>query len=176
MEKRYIRIGFSYPKKFKIGAKSISWWIGAPYSHVYIRFESSDPRLPSNVYHAAHGMVHFKSFENFCKENFVIKEYKIEVDQDARVEFLAHCMRLSGEGYGYCELIKIFAADLVHSVFEKNIKFKNGKGYICSELVGELLSKRMGVRFYKPLYLLKPNHIDIALASISDGDKISVTI
>lgn len=172
MEKRYIRIGFSYPREFKIGAKAISWWLGVPYSHVYIRFESSSSKLPSNVYHAAHGMVHFRSFNNFTKENHVIKEYAVEVGVDSRTEFLAHCMDLSGEGYGYCELLKIFISDLAYSIAKKNMKFKNGKGYICSELVGKLLQEQMGMKFTKPLHLLKPDDIDKALSLIVDGNKV----
>jgi len=70
-----IYVGFSKPIKCKIGAKAISWWIGAPYSHTYIRFESSDPEIPSNVYHAAHGMVHFMTQERFHSINQTVVEY-----------------------------------------------------------------------------------------------------
>lgn len=153
-----IYIGFSYPKKFKLGAKAISVWMNRPYSHVYIRFESS--KLPSNVYHAAHGMVHFREFENFKKENNIIKEYKIQVTSTQKLDVLIKSIQLAGEVYGYSELGKIFISDIFYNITEKEIKFNNGKGYICSELVAKICENDLGIKFNKPKHLLKPSHID----------------
>lgn len=161
-----IYIGFSYPKKFKIGSKAISWWMGKPYSHVYLRFESSDPEIPSNVYHAAHGMVHFREFGNFQEENNIIIEYIIPITKEIRKKTLINCMFLSGEKYGTIELGKIFISDVLDHTLNKEIQWENGKGYICSELVGELLGKDLGIKFPRPLYLLKPCHIDNALDAL----------
>lgn len=153
-----IYIGFSYPKEFKIGAKAIAWWTSSPYSHVYLRFESS--KIPSSVYHAANGMVHFREFDNFTKDNHIIKEYEIELNDDHRLQTLIRCMKLSGEKYGTAELVKIFISDIAFAVCEKIFIFQNSKGYICSELVGELCRDMLGLSFEKPLFLLKPIDID----------------
>lgn len=159
MGKAYV--GFSYPKEFKIGAKAIAWWTGANYSHVYLRFESS--KIPSSVYHAAHGMVHFRSLDNFSKDNYIIKEYEIELDEDSRLKTLIRCMNLSGEKYGTKELLKIFISDLAFAICGKVLVFKDSRGYICSELVGELCRDILGINFQKPLFLLKPTDIDLEL-------------
>jgi hypothetical protein len=160
MAKLYI--GFSYPKKFKIGAFAIKSWMGTEYSHVYLRFESSNSKVPSNVYHAAHGMVHFREFEKFKEDNLVIKEYCLEVSDQDRLDTLIDCMFLSGEVYGYSELTKILITDIAHGVGCK-IKTYNGKGYICSELVGTLLVDRLKLKFDKPMHLLKPLDVDLKL-------------
>jgi hypothetical protein len=73
-------------------------------------------------------------------------------------------MFLSGDGYGYSELAKIFISDVAYSSFNRVIKWKNGKGYICSELVGKILSDTLQIKFCRPQFLLKPNHIDTILA------------
>jgi len=157
-----IYIGFSAPKEWKIGAEGIKLWQCRPYSHTYIRFESS--KVPSNVYHAAHGMVHFREYNRFKEENKVIKEYKIEVTEEIRLKILIHCMYLSGENYATKELLKIFWADIVYATLKKELDMTDSKGYICSELVGKICHDEFGIEFCKPLFLLKPSDIDCALA------------
>jgi hypothetical protein len=157
-----IYVGFSYPKCFKIGAYAIKKWQGMEYSHVYLRFESSNLKVPSSVYHAAHGMVHFREFEKFKNDNLVIKEYCLEVSEQDRLETLINCMYLGGEVYGYLELVKILVTDVAHSL-GCTVKTCNSVGYICSELVGELLICRLKLTFNKPTYLLKPIDIDVKL-------------
>lgn len=156
-------VGFSEPKKFKIGAFAIKLWTKSAYSHVYLRFESSSPDIPSTVYHAAHGMVHFRSLENFKKENNVVREYAITVKSEFKTQVLAHCMNLSGEPYGTLELFKIFATDVL-DVLGIRLNTKNSRGYICSELVASILIKIIGDNiFEKPLHLIKPKDIEMAV-------------
>ncbi len=158
-----IYIGFSYPNKFKIGAAAIAWWMGQPYSHAYIRFESSDPAIPSNVYQASHGMCHFQTYENFKEENTPVKEYIIPVSAELRKKVLINCMNLAGIGYGYIELAQIFASDLANYA-GMELHFGDNPGYICSELVGALCTQDLGLSFSKPCHLLKPVDVDLVLA------------
>lgn len=160
MSKLYI--GFSYPKKIKVGATAISWWTNRPYSHVYLRFTYSNSK--DTIFHAAHGMVHFRSAENFLKENNVVKEYCVELSEACSDKFFDDCMELAGEDYGCVELLKIFTSDIAYSMFQKEIQFKNSRGYICSELVGTLCKDRLQLEFSKPMFLLKPGDIDFALS------------
>lgn len=155
---RKLYVGFSYPREFKIGAKAIAWWSSVDYSHVYLRFDSQ--KIPSSVYHAAHGMVHFREYGKFMEENKVIKEYEIEVSDADYLKTLIRCMLIAGDKYGFSELFKILSSDIAYSVFKKELQFENGKGYICSELVGELCKDVLQLKFNKPLYLLKPLDID----------------
>jgi hypothetical protein len=154
----FIYIGFSRPRTTKIGAKLISWWIDRPYSHVYVRFCYNNSM--DAIFHASHGMVHFRSPCNFHKDNLSIKEYPIELSEAEHDEFFDECMELSGEVYGSIELFKIFISDVAFAVCGKEIKWNNGTGYICSELVGTLLKSRLKMSFCKPVFLLKPDDID----------------
>ena len=154
-----IYIGFSCPKHFSIGSYSIKTWIREQYSHVYLRFESTNQEIPTTVYHAANGMVHFKPFLKFKEDNSVIKEYCVTLPEEHRIKTLSDCMWLSGEKYGYKELITILFYDIAY-YFGKKLETYDGAGYICSELVATLLINRLGLKFGKPAYLLKPNCVD----------------
>lgn len=156
-----IKIAFSKPIGFKIGAELIAWWMGEQYSHVLIIFEYPDSRAA--VFHAAHGMVHFKSLDNFLKDNIIVKEYQIELSKENQSTFFDDCMDLAGEEYSVEELAQILAVDLAFMLFKRDIGSKEMSGYICSELVGKFCIDRLSIQFNKPTYLLKPNHIDIAL-------------
>jgi hypothetical protein len=162
MKKLYI--GLSYPKEFKIGAASIAWWTNRPYSHVYVRFAYSDSK--DAIFHAAHGMVHFLSVNNFHKINNTIKEYEIKLTDLEHEAFFDECMELAGEKYGTVELGKILTSDIVWNLFKKEINWKNSKGYICSELVGNLCVNRLKMKFNKPLFLLKPSDVDQSLEKL----------
>lgn len=151
-------IGFSRPTNFKIGAELIGVWMNRPYSHVYVRFSS--PKLGDIVFHAAHGMVHFMTLENFTKSNVIVKEYQIDVSDISGV--LKFCVGLAGTGYGYSELLKILLVDTL-AYLRIMPKTYNGRGYICSELAGQVLKLAINAEYNKPLYLLKPSDIDTFL-------------
>ena len=158
----HIYIGFSSPNKFKIGAEAIKFWTGANYSHAYVRFVSNHDEIPSTVYQASHGMVHFRSFDKFQEDNKIIHEVCLLCDDKTKLKVLAHCMQLSGESYGYIELVTILLSDIANS-FNIKLATKDGHGYICSELVGTLLTQHFDIKFNKPCHLLKPTDIYKAL-------------
>ncbi len=159
-----IKIAFSKPLNFKLGAEAISWWMGEEYSHVLLVFEYADSK-PA-VFHAAHGMVHFKSLTNFLKDNTIVKEYSIQLSDEQQSLFFDDCMELAGEKYSVKELAQILAVDLAFMIFRKDIGSQEMCGYICSELVGKFCIEKMNIKFDKPTYLLKPNDIDKALKVI----------
>lgn len=156
-----IYIGFSYPKKFNLISFMIKSWMRQDYSHAYLRFESD--KIPNSVYHAAGGMVHFRAQNKFEEKNHIIKEYEIEVTQNDRLKVLSECIELSGEVYGYLELIKIIFTDIFYTIFNKQLYIKDSAGYICSELVGKILIDKLNLKFNKPSNLLKPNDLDLKL-------------
>lgn len=146
-----------------IGAWLISKWMCKPYSHVFIKFNST--QIPTTVYHAAHGMVHFMELGNFQAVNEIVKEYEIPVEDLVRKEFLIRSIYLSGTKYAYDQLVKIACMDVLNSAGIE-IKTFDSKGYICSELVGYLLVKELNVKFDKPLHLLRPDDIDKKLEEL----------
>lgn len=159
-----IYIGFSRPIKFMVGAALISWWTERPYSHSYVRFEYADSKAA--VFHAAHGMVHFLSWENFSSVNQPVREYEIELSPEDHSLFFDDCMNLSGQKYSVVELCQIFAADIAYK-FGKEIHTEDKRGYICSELMGWFCVNTLGLNFAKSLYLLTPGDVDDKLNQCS---------
>jgi hypothetical protein len=154
-----MKIGFSTPKdKSKIGAALIRWWTGKPYSHVYVEMPIKSIDMVT-VYHASHGKVHFREQLKFTQENVIVSEYALEMTPELKAKVLKKCIELSGEEYGYIELAKIFISDVCNSLGCRFIPQHNGRGYICSELVGHILLE-LGYEITKPLYLLKPSDIE----------------
>ena len=148
---RKIIIGAS--RNTKIGSELIQWWIDANYSHVYIRWnlEQQDRDI---VYHASHGMVHFRSFENFSNENIIVEEFELELSDEQFKKISSKCIDLAGQPYSKLELLQILLCDIAKG----SIKFEDQPGYICSELMCELLED-LGYVFEKPNFLVTPKDI-----------------
>lgn len=148
-------------KNNKIGSRLISWWMNAPYSHVYIRWHLNTQDRDV-VYHAAHGMVHFREFNKFSKENTTTREFVLNITDEQFQKLSQKCIDLSGEKYPPVELFQIFISDITKG----RVKFKDQKGYICSELLSILLFD-LGVLFTKPSFLMRPDDIIKGLEKIS---------
>lgn len=155
---RTIIIGAS--KNNKIGSGLIRWWIKAPYSHVYARWYLNEQDRDI-VYQASHGLVHFREYNNFKKENSVVKEIKLELSDEQFKRFSQKCIDLAAEPYSKVQLFLIF----IYELLGKDVKVENQPGYICSELMAELLTD-LGFKFEKPLYLINPKDIISKLEGI----------
>lgn len=159
MKKLYI--GFSSPNSWMPGAALIQMWQRTDYSHCYLRFY--DESLGLNiVYHAAHGMVHYVEHENFKSTTIIRKEYEIELSNNDEWLTRWECAKLAAQPYGHAELAKIVLHDIAN-YFGIKTDFKDGRGYVCSELMGKLCVDRLKIEFKKPKHLLTPRDIDIAL-------------
>jgi hypothetical protein len=165
MSQEVVYVGFSKPKENKIGSRLIRWWLGKPYSHCYVRWYSETYQLEL-VYHASSGVVHFISGDNFDKKNETIFAYKLKLKEDARKLLVKKCIDLAGQPYAYLELLKTFVRDFCALVGFK-CRFLNSPGYICSELVAEVLQARFGVEFKKPLNEIRPNDIEDYLSRLT---------
>lgn len=153
--------GFSYPKKFKIGAAAISWWMGRPYSHTYIRYTDSQGR--DIIFHAAHGTVHPILVSNFDLDNNRVAEYVINFSEGEYNQLRDIYYEKSGQLYATRQIGLIPMYDILWKSFKYTLKSDNVPGYICSELVGHSLEKIKGYTFDRPLNLLRPDHIEDAL-------------
>jgi hypothetical protein len=140
-----------------IGSKLIQWWIGANYSHVYARWYLSSQER-NIVYQASHGMVHFIEFRNFKSVNTIVEEFHIDLPDDKFKKLSQKCIDLAGQPYSRLELLQIFLCDVTNGRF----KTQDQKGYICSELMCEILMD-LGYKFNKPKYLVNPKDIVEAL-------------
>jgi hypothetical protein len=140
-----------------IGSKAIQWWLNTDYSHVYVRWYLSSQEREI-VYQASHGMVHFTSLEHFTRDNIIVKEYVIDLTDEQFKAFSQKCIDLAGEKYSKLELLQIFICD----ISKEKIIFQDQPGYICSELMCELLED-IGIKFIKPKFLMRPDDIMKAL-------------
>ena len=127
-----------------IGSIGIQWWMGTDYSHVYIRWYLSSQEREI-VYQASHGMVHFCSLDRFVKHNTIVKEFCMEITDEQFTKFSQKCIDLAGEKYSKLELLQIFISNISNG----KAHFDDQPGYICSELMCELLED-LGIKFDKP--------------------------
>lgn len=144
----------------KIGSKALQWWMGTNYSHVYARWTLKSQERDI-VYQASHGMVHYCSLENFTKKNIIVKEFALELTDEQFKQFSRKCIDLAGEKYSYVELLQLMLSDISGG----KIHFKDQHGYICSELLCELLQE-LNVKFDKPKHLIRPDDIVRALEKL----------
>lgn len=136
-----------------IGSKAIQWWIDAKYSHSYVRWTLSSQERDI-IYQASHGMVHFQSLENFQAQNEIMEEIELDLTADQFKRFSTKCIDLAGVAYSRIELLQIFVCDLT----DGKITFEDQPGYICSELICDLIAD-LGIKFNKPKYLMNPKDI-----------------
>lgn len=164
-------VGFSTPKSWKIGAEAIKWWTKRDYSHVFVAWKA-ERFSRVLVYHAAHGKVHFLSSERLLAENHIVKLYALEITDEHYRKLVQRCIDLAGEEYGYAELIKILVKDICdsHSIQCKMVE--NSRGYICSELLAELLIG-LGADFARPTFLVRPDQIEDAMSQV-DAKEVKI--
>ena len=103
-------------------------------------------------------MVHFRSLENFEKENQIVEEVEIDLTDDQFKRFSVKCIDLAGVEYSTIELVQIFLCDISNG----KMKFEDQPGYICSELICDLLED-LAVKFSKPKYMMNPKDIMLAV-------------
>ena len=151
-----ITIGFSKPSTWKIGAELEMWWCKSPYSHAYIRY--CDDQGRDLIFQASHGSVHPQLYVNFLSDNIVTEEICLDFTDQEYQKMRDFYYDKMGELYAYKDLIFIFVYEFLAKV---GIKISNEKipGYICSQLVAQMLSEVKGIKFDKPFNLIKPNDL-----------------
>jgi len=156
-----IFIAFSYPKKFKIGAWVISRFLKKPYSHVliYWKTESLNRTL---VYQASHGHVHFIEFNNFLRENNLIKVYNLIINREQFINVSQKCVDLASQPYDFKGVIALGLHEFLLN-FGIKTRLKDHKGYFCSELLASLLEDVFDKPFLKDNHLIKPSDIELFL-------------
>lgn len=154
-----IAIGFSRPKKFMI----LSWLIRkiqrTEYSHVYIKFQS-DKYKRNLVYQASGLQVNFVGEEVFKDHCEIVKECSIQVSDEIYTKMMTFAIDRAGYPYSIEQLFNI----VIYMITGKARTFSDGRsGYVCSELVGEMLRTILGVLIKKDLDIVTPKDIYNAL-------------
>lgn len=150
-----LTVGFSKPKsKYAIGGSLIRWYQGTEYSHCYIKFEViSGPTLISQ---ASKGMLNYMSPAAFDLHNVIVKEFQIQVPDEAFTKIKIMSMEKAGLPYSMIQLVGIVIADLFK--LKKNPLDRNTDTFVCSEWVGQVL-ETIGADIEKDLSLLSPKDI-----------------
>lgn len=152
-----ITIGFSKSKKkFAIGSALIRWYLQAPYSHVYFKFEakSYDRVL---VYEAVGKGVRFVGLNKWQTDHEEVASFNIDISSDSYKKIMTYCIDNSGTEYGFWQNIGILFADLFNS--SKN-SMTDGEN--CSEAIGQILALE-GYKIEKDFNLLTPKDIFLIL-------------
>lgn len=146
-------VGFSKSKKkLAFFGWLIRVYMGTPFSHVYIRFQSS---IDQDFIYESVG----KSGTRFCgsklweEHALSIAEFKLDLNDDKYKDLLEYCVSNCGIEYGFFQNIGIFLANMFK--LKKN-PFKTGQN--CSEAIATVL-KHQGFAIDKPLDLVTPKDL-----------------
>lgn len=135
---RDIVVGFS--KSNKIGSRIIRAFQGSDFSHVYLKFyaKSFDRFL---VYQASGLKVNFEGLGSFDSHSEVVKEFKIELSEEAYVKLMQFCIDNCGAKYSLRQLVGMSWV-LVNRRLGKTVNnpLAEHDAYICSELAAAALN------------------------------------
>jgi len=156
---RKIIIGFSTPKKFKLGSALIRLFENSDYSHIYIKMESSPKSsLPfAKVFQASHGNVNAVAYDVFKESNHIFYEYEIDIEDEKYYEIATWLWYQLGKPYGFSQLLGI--------AFKVKLSNNREDRFICSELAGMILKTFLNYDISKSLDYIGLNDIKKILES-----------
>lgn len=154
-----ITIGFSRSiLKFPIGSILIRWYMGTPYSHVYLRFESPSMQR-SLIYEAVGAGVRFIGLEKWKTHAKEVDSFQFEISDENYKKLMQFCIDQAGDEYGFMQNIGVVLANILR---KSNNAFTSGEN--CSETIGEVLELE-GFKIEKDLNLLTPKDIHEILST-----------
>lgn len=148
-----VTIGFSRSiLRFPIGSILIRWYMGTPYSHVYLRFESPSMER-SLIYEAVGAGVRFIGLEKWKQHAEEVDSFELCIEDENYKKLMQFCIDNAGNEYGFMQNLGLVWANILR-------KRKNPltSGQNCSEEMGEVL-EREGFEITKDLNLLTPKDI-----------------
>ena len=154
-----ITIGFSKSIiNFPVWSWLIRWYLKTPYSHVFIKFYSENIERELIYESVGKQGVRFINKSNWEKKSKLVKEYKIEINDDNYKKILQWCIDNSGEEYALYQNIGVVISDIL-----KLNKNPAKKGMNCSEAIYYIL-KLEGYKIDKEPNLITPKDIDELLS------------
>jgi hypothetical protein len=150
--KKSITIGFSKPvaKWKKPVSRLIRLFELSEYSHVYIKI--TNQRLKNDLYyHASGAKVHFMGKKQFLEKNKVVKEYEFDISAAKFYRTLDFAIERVGAPFSFMQLVGFMMVKIC-CMFGKRIRNPLGRsGYICTELVAEILRHIYGKRILQDI-------------------------
>lgn len=152
-----ITIGFSKPKNklFPIFSWLIRLYERTPYSHCYLRWETSYG--PKICYHAAHTSLHFLSQRQFDKEIKVVEEFTITIPESRYGRVVKYCLETCGQSYGLREVFGIAISEGLG--IKWNILKTGEKEQFCAELVYRVLGLITDDKLTKDADMVKLSYV-----------------
>lgn len=156
----YLTIGFSKPKNWKLFAEIIKFGYQIPYSHTYIKFWS-DKYQRFLIYQASHSYVNFMNVQIFEKNNIIVKEFNLNISEEARTKIIQFSIDNVGKRYG---ILSAIGLGLVRLCEVFNIKIDNPfsddlKTLICSELVAFILKEYNIIQINENINNINPKQL-----------------
>lgn len=149
-----IIVGFSRPKKWNILSYLIMKFQRTNYSHVYVKFRSES--LNRDLIYQASGLqVNFVGSSLFYEHHIVVGEFELEISAEIYKKTLQFSVDKAGSPYSMKQLFNI----LLYTFTGKSILKDGRNAYICSELVGEILSDNFKIVIDKDLDIVTPKDI-----------------
>jgi hypothetical protein len=156
-----IIVGLSRHRDFAIFGRGIQWFQGTPYSHAYIRFDSTEFNR-TIIYQASGLRVNLISKAKFDSINFIVKEFEVEISDEKFSEILGFCADELGKPYSLKAIIGI----VFHTLFGwKVINSDKLESFICSELVGYILQMIGIIEQNKDLDYFTPKDVDSVMTN-----------
>lgn len=151
---RNVIVGFSRPKRWNL----LSWLImkvqKANYSHVYIKFYS--PSLDREIIYQASGLqVNFIGSKLFNEHHVTVHEFQFPVSDESHTNAMRFAVDKAGSPYSIKQLFSILLYLATGKVY-----FRDGRSaYVCSELIGQMLTEDLKIPVNKDLDLVVPRDI-----------------
>lgn len=137
---RKIYIGFSKSrKKLAFFSWLIRLWENTKYSHAYVIFplEKYDTNL---IYQASGSMVNFMGEKAFMEKHKPVYMYEVIIDENAYYRAMDYSIKHAGYKYAFKQIIGIMFMRFAKWFGKKISNPFDGKGYICTELVAEIVN------------------------------------
>jgi hypothetical protein len=148
-----IIIGFSRPKNHILPI--FSWLIRAfqgftEYSHVYLKFHN-DILDRYIIFQASGSQVNYIGSKLFKEQVHIIEEFKLYVTDEQCKQIQQFAIDQAGKPYSIRNILGI--------VFRSNLFLDGNDGFICSELVGNILNEQFNMYFDKEIEFITPKDI-----------------
>ena len=161
-------IGASVTVDTLIFSEVVKFYIGKPYSHVYIRYQ--DPFTKQEIVsESSHGEAHKMTLSKWYLSNRIVEEYEIEVSEEVFRAILTNINNRLQASYSELNIIGMPFYDMAaycNSPFFMRLftkLFADGvDSTICSESAAFTLSL-LGIQFNRPNDFVRPDHVINAL-------------
>ena len=140
-----VTVGFSKPKSFSPYSWMIMKILGTPFSHVYLKIHS-DLYSRDMIYQASSLMVNFMSPTIMSSKHQTVAEFPLQISDATMVKVMQYAIDNAGVPYGIMQALGMGYVQIC-SWFGRKVSnpwTNDGKTFVCSELVGDILIEVMG--------------------------------